>query len=100
MSTASADLAGANGSVDVASHPGLYRELRRLNGRLRELVAACRRPGPEDPLQPFRGLVVSDEEAACLLDDLDERLARLDRAPRFPVRGGGDEPAGDDGSPL
>jgi AAA+ superfamily predicted ATPase len=53
--------------------------LQRLNARLRVLLSTCRRTADDDSLKPFRGLVVSDEEAASLLEDLDQWLLRPDQ---------------------
>jgi AAA+ superfamily predicted ATPase len=59
--------------------------LQRLNERLRELLSGYRRTTDDDSLKPFRGLVVSDEEAAGLLEDLDQWLLRPDHN-RQPTR--------------
>jgi AAA+ superfamily predicted ATPase len=56
----------------------LQGDLQRLNVRLRVLLSSCRRTADDDSLKPFRGLVVSDEEAASLLEDLDQWLLRPD----------------------
>src|SRR5690348_351553 len=57
---------------------GLRGDLQRLNARLRALLSSSRRTADDDSLKPFRGLVVSDEEAASLLEDLDQSLLRPD----------------------
>jgi hypothetical protein len=58
----------------LSTRCGLQGDLQRLNVRLRVLLSGCRRPADEDSLKPFRGLVISDEEATGLLEDLDQWL--------------------------
>jgi AAA+ superfamily predicted ATPase len=82
MPIAHIDFLSAKRGVPFAFPSGLHRELHDLNSRLRELLPAGRRLGNEDPLQPFRGLVISDEEATCLLEELDQWLARPEQTPR------------------
>lgn len=60
----------------LSARCGLQDDLQRLNVRLRALLSRSRRTADDDSLRPFRGLVVSDEEAASLLEDLDEWLLR------------------------
>ena len=59
---------------------GLLEDLQWLNIRLRVLLSSSRRITDDDSLKPFRGLVVSDEEAASLLEDLDQWLLRPDHS--------------------
>ena len=60
----------------LSTRCGLQGDLQRLNIRLRVLLSRSRRTADDDSLKPFRGLVVSDEEAASLLEDLDQWLLR------------------------
>src|SRR5688500_7331031 len=48
----------------------LQDQLRRLDLLLGQRARQMRRGRPEDPLDAFRGLVVSDEEVADLVDGL------------------------------
>jgi hypothetical protein len=82
MPIAHVDLADARHAAFLDFSSSLRQELHELNARLRQLVPARRRPGDEDPLQPFRGLVVSDEEVTGLLEELDRALARSEQLPR------------------
>src|ERR1017187_7319710 len=63
----------------LSTRCGLRGDLQRLNLRLRVLLSTWLRMADDDSLKPFRGLVVSDEEAAGLLEDLDEWLLRPDQ---------------------
>lgn len=54
----------------------LEDELARLNLLIRIRMLECQDSRPPSPLDPFRGLVVSDEEVAALLND---ELAPTDR---------------------
>ncbi|HVE82800.1 MAG TPA: ATP-binding protein [Myxococcales bacterium] len=74
----------------------LQDELRRLDLLLGQRIRQARRRRPEDPLEAFRGLVVSDEEVADLVDHLaTERAAQGEPPDQAPAPAAGSPPGPD-----